>query len=290
MEHLPSFKERLVASFSIIDDIVAAAHEAALDIRYSSDEALEVDFEMKVFERAINGLKAVRLLCENGHWEFGVSAVRLLFELVLNLEEVDRAPKRVVAIQRYIEFAMLQGVRQTLAQQEYDKKSGRSGSEERLTEGRALLDAPMFRKFRVPRRKDTWVWADSWSGKTIRKLAEDSPSPLRQDQYRLLYSAWSEQTHGAPSAILLSSIRGPQTARAVMDGDDVRISEAVGSAVTHFLEVWLLMKTIPPPTLEQLEGWFKRMLDEAYRFGATAKPSGAEGESPFGAPHILSSD
>jgi hypothetical protein len=38
----------------------------------------------------------------------------------------------------------------------------------------------------------------SWSGYTARYLAEKSKNPLRVAQYDLLFTAWSEEAHGAP--------------------------------------------------------------------------------------------
>lgn len=268
IQHLELPGRRLRRSFRLLAEVTDAATTAALLARFSSDQAAAVQFEISMLGRGLNALKVVRLLCQKGHWEFAVSAVRQLFELVLNLEQIDAASDRQAAIARYETFALLQKLRREVETLEYDKKSGRPVDEERLVTGVRLLDDDVFAEFRERRRNGRTVWAVSWSGKNAWEMAQASPAPLRRDQYHLLFVAWSEQVHAAPAAVLHHMFRSRDTVEEVIALDDVRIAETIASALTHFLELWSLVATIPGPDPRTAERWYRRILSEAARVGS----------------------
>jgi hypothetical protein len=62
---------RLGALFKVLGDASGAGDRALLGVAVPEDEetAAAIISEARIFARAINGLKAVRLLCEQGHWE-----------------------------------------------------------------------------------------------------------------------------------------------------------------------------------------------------------------------------
>lgn len=287
VQHLPLPKHRLRNTLGLLIEVADDATQAALGSGQGQHRGPASRFDLAVLGRGVNALKAVHVLCEQGHWEFAVSPVRQLFELLVNLEHIDTQDDRAAALERYELFGMLQHLRQTVGELEYEQSTGRPVDEERLAEGRRLLDAPLFERFRVPKKKGEWHWATSWSGKTVWELAKASSSPIRRDQYRLLFSVWSEQTHASPSAVMQGLLAGDVVPEVVLASDDVRIAETVASAIAMFLEVWHRLPTIPP--LDPVKGtkWFERMLEDAMKYGGKPKPE-SNGDSA-GAPNSSTS-
>lgn len=224
-------RQRMRKTFRILREVIDSATSAALALRYDRADASVVQLEVAVFGRGLNALKAVRVLCENAHWEFATPAVRQLFELALSMEQVD-GPNRRQALAAYQSFGLLQLLRAEVGHLEYDQKTGRAFDAERLASGRALLDSSIFDEFRTQQKGGGTGWVRSWARKSTREMADASPHTIRVDQYRHLFSSWSEQTHGTPSAILQSFMFGGAVAD-VVARDEVRIAETVGSAVTH---------------------------------------------------------
>lgn len=268
---LPTPRQRMRKTFRILREVIDAATAAALALRYSKADAASVQLEVAVFGRGLNALKAVRLLCENSHWEFASTAVRQLFELVLNMEQVDIAADRQKALGLYERYGLLQMLREEVLNLEYDEKTGRPVDAERLDQGRALLDTPMFEEFKKPNKDGPAAWQPSWSGKNTWQMAQASPMPMRVDQYRHVFSSWSEQTHGTPSVVLKSFLYGGDVAE-VVARDEVHIAETVASAVTHFLELWALLPTVPAPTADEVRRWSEALLAEAKTYGARPTP------------------
>jgi hypothetical protein len=167
---------------------------------------------------------------------------------------------------RYQKFGLLQMARQLEASLEYDRKSGRKVDEEQLAQVRSMLDRA-FDEFRDYRNSGSWRWAQSWSGKSVRELADESAEPIRRDQYRLLFSAWSDQTHASPGVLLGTMVSGDSEAEEMIAADDVRIAETLASAVTMFLDLWARLPTIPRPEPAHVTRWYGHFLDEATRYG-----------------------
>jgi hypothetical protein len=116
-------------------------------------------------------------------------------------------------------------------------------------------------------------WKPSWSGHTTRFLAEQSEHSLRQDQYQLLFAAWSDETHGAPTALIGNMFPGNRTVEEVIAFDDIRIAETVTVAISLFLELWTLLPHVPQ--LDPMKGleWTSRMIAEANKLRASSAPS-----------------
>lgn len=260
-------RQRMRKTFRILREVIDSATDAALALRYSRSDARTVELEVAVFGRGLNALKTVRLLCENAHWEFASTAVRQLFELVLNMEQVDGAVDRRAALDRFERFGLLQLLRAEIGRLEYDQKTGRPVDAEKLAAGQALLAESIFDDFRQSTKSRATKWATSWSGKHTRQMSEDSPMALRVDQYMHLFSSWSEQTHATPSVILQSYMYGGAVAD-VVARDEVHIAETVASAVTHFLELWALLPALPHPAPEEVLSWSEGLLAEAKKYGA----------------------
>ncbi len=107
------------------------------------------------------------------------------------------------------------------------------------------------------------MWAESWSGRTLRQMASTSTISIRMDQYRLLYSAWSEQTHASPAVLLTKMLGNSFELEELVAADDLRIKETVASAITMFVELWGRLPYIPGPSPADTERWFTRMLEDA---------------------------
>jgi hypothetical protein len=257
-------EKRLKPLFETLDRMVEASHEAALSIEAPDSRALR--FELAVFTRAINTLKIATQLLRNQHWEFAAVAVRQLYELVLNIEWLDAQPNRDEAMLRFVKFGLLQRVLGQLSSNEYDKRTGRPFSSERNATLQALL--AKFAEFLGKDRSDgTARWHTSWSGKTVRGLAEASPSSIRLAQYEQLYQGdWSEQTHVAPVVLLddlFNDRTGSEWVSAAIASDDHSVIEQSMMLVPLYCELWTTLSHIagPPPT-ETLK-WIETVMEVA---------------------------
>lgn len=193
----------------------------------------------------------MRAQLEQAHWETAAGTSRQLFELLLNAEFLVASEDQDGLAFRYAKFGLLQMVLHQRAAMAYDEKRGRPIDVERQSLLDGLLAGPSFEEFRDAKTHDGW--ATTWSGQSAWKLATLSSSPIRRDQYNLIFRSWSEQAHGAPGALLpgMFPAGGPDWAREVVAEDDARVLEAIAMTVTFFLELWYL---VPP---------FARLLDSA---------------------------
>jgi hypothetical protein len=240
-------------------------------------------FDAGVLVRASNALKVIPLLCEQAHWEFAAARVRQLFELVLNMEYLATQPDREAAIFRYSKYGLLQTVRHQHLARLYDQKTGRPIDEQRLAKLESMLEH-VFPEFRSVDKTGKVRWSSSWSGHTTRYLAEQSKHSLRQDQYHLLFVAWSEETHGAPAALIANMFPDNRPVEEIIASDDTRIAETVTVAISLFLELWKLLPHLPQlDPMKSLE-WTSRMIAEANRYGAPSARSSEPADASDSAP------
>jgi hypothetical protein len=87
-------KARLKALLQFLVDVPKAAGGGIRTIEVPEEEALKhlVMFDASVLLRASNALKAMRLLCEEAHWEFAAPILRQLFELAITWNTSIRSP------------------------------------------------------------------------------------------------------------------------------------------------------------------------------------------------------
>lgn len=265
--------KRLRGLLQLLIDIPAAAEHrlVSVELPEEQDTRALVMFDAAILLRASNALKAIRVLCAEWHWEFAVGTVRQLFELVINMEHLAAQSDRENAIFRYSKYGLLQTVRQQQLDLLYRQKTGREIDEQRLADLEQML-AHTFPEFRSVGSTGHVHFAPSWSGHSARYLAEHSPRPLRADQYDLLYSDWSEQTHAAPAALLETMFPSGLSPETIIDRDLVRIVETITMAITLFLELWALLPHAPQPETSELKAWRTRMIDEARELGAPIPP------------------
>jgi len=278
---LPSGMERvrppnkgLRGLLRLLVDIPAAAERGLVSVKLPDDHGPQalVMFDVGILLRAINALKAIRVLCAEWHWEFAVATIRQLFELVINMEQLAAQPDREGAIFRYAKYGLLQTVRHQQLDLLYQQKTGREIDEQRLAVLEQMLEQT-FPEFRSVGRTGHIHFARSWSGHDARYLAEHSRHPLRADQYDLLYASWSEQTHAAPAALLETMFPRGLSPERIIAGDLVRIVETITMAITLFLELWALLPHAPQPETSELHEWRTRMIDEARKLGAPIPPA-----------------
>lgn len=87
-------KTRLKALFELLVEVPITAERAVFTMPLPEAESPRrlVMFDSAMLVRGTNALKAVRLLCEQAHWEFAAGILRQLFELVINMEHLARQP------------------------------------------------------------------------------------------------------------------------------------------------------------------------------------------------------
>jgi hypothetical protein len=98
-------------------------------------------------------------------------------------------------------------------------------------------------------------------------MTDESPLPIRKHQYSLLYRRWSEETHGAPGALIESILRdgGDHHWMDRIVEDDLReTAQVLSMGVALFSELWMLLPGAPefderwPDWFEQLRKWTSR--------------------------------
>jgi hypothetical protein len=273
-------KARLKALLKLLVDVPKAAEGAIRTIEVPEEEAEKhlVMFDASILLRASNALKAVRLLCEEAHWEFAAPILRQLFELVINMEYLSSQPDREAAIFRHSKYGLLQEVRHQYLTLLYDQKTGREIDTQRLAILGQMLEQT-FPEFRRVNAKGTVHWLPSWSGHKARTLAEQSKHRLRVNQYDLLFSAWSEQAHAAPAALMENMFPRGLSAEEIVASDDVEIVQTVMLAVTLFLEIWVLLPHVPQADATQRLKWTDAMIEEARKHGAPFPTQAAADEA-----------
>jgi Family of unknown function (DUF5677) len=269
-------KTRLKALLEVLSDVAVTAERVIFATPVPDAEAPKrlFIFDAAVLVRACNALKSVRLLCEQAHWEFAAGIVRQLFELVLNIEHLAGQPDRHEAIFRYAKYGLMQEVEHQRLALLYDQRTGRPIDEQRLASLTQMLEQT-FPEFRRIDGEGKLHRRPSWSGHTARYLAEASSHRLREDQYHLLFAAWSEQVHGAPAAVIENMFAHDVPVDEVVAKDDARIAETVTMAITLFLELWMLLPHVPQVDARQRLEWTTAVIEQARKYGAPAPASAA---------------
>ncbi|MBX7450853.1 hypothetical protein GR927_22965 [Mycolicibacterium sp. 3033] len=265
---LTSQRKRMKSFFAVVFEICAAADDILATIPRPSDEdeARLLVFDACMLIRGLNALKSARLLCEEAHWEFATGAVRQLFELVINMEHLATYDDRTDGTFKYAKYGLMQWYERERDELAYGKRTGRVIDEERLL---ALEDAleNTFPEFRSRTAKGRLDRKHYWSGRTVRKLAEESPNPMRSHHYDLLFTPYSEETHAAPSVLIAAMFPGTRSRDEFMASDSVRIVETLMMGVNFFFELWALLPHVPQVPAEQQRAWISALLNEAQEFG-----------------------
>ncbi|WP_163894163.1 DUF5677 domain-containing protein [Mycolicibacterium hippocampi] len=261
-------RERMSSYFDLVFSMGAAGDDALRGATRPerNREARLFIFDACMFMRGINALKSARVLCEEGQWEFAVGIVRQLFELVLNIEHLKTFNDRDHGNLLYAKYGLMQHVERDRGALLYAKKTGREIDEDRLQEAEQIL-ANAFPEFRSVSARGRLNREQYWSGHNVRTLAKQSDHPLRVDQYDLLFVPYSDQAHGAPSALVDAMFPRSVKPEAIFAKDSVHIGQTLIMAINLYLELWELLEHVPQADPEQRLAWVSATRAEAEKFG-----------------------
>lgn len=248
----------------LLDDLIEDARTVSLSTNPDTELGR---FDRGVFERGIGVIHAARVLVATGHWETATSPVRQLYEIVLNMEHLNTYLDRELAAIRFIRFGSLQEARATLANLEYDGALGVTNRFRRIAEIRKALKGDIYTEFRAkPRRDGTPQWIQNWCGKNIAEPSRESTNRLHRSNYGLLFSAWSEQTHGSPAALLPRIMDSIYPDRIDPKRDESHSeTQIILMSIVLFRELWTLLPGIAPqdPETSQEQAVHMNVLMEA---------------------------
>lgn len=258
--------------FKTLDDVIDAAWNVIVSTESPASHAAQL--ELFLFHRALNALKASRLLLDQQHWEFVAPIVRQLYETDLNVEWLQSQPDRDAATFDFVSFGAVQRGLSKAATADYDASTGRPVQEDSLAIRQRLAAAfPRFLTRGSTPEDPRFV--PSWCRRNTRELAESSANPMRLPQYMNLYKgAWSEQAHASPvvhiGQMFEDSSREGYITDTVLD-DDVELIQCIWLLVTLFLEHWSRLETIPSLDPRKAYDWMSvlREAGEARRSSDT---------------------
>lgn len=248
--------------FAVLADVIRDADYALS--QFGQPVAGPTQFDIAIMVRGINILKAVRVLAENGQWEIAASPTRQLFEILLNMESVNRSEDRDQATLTFAKFGLLQFVQARVEEMNYAMETGRAVSADELAKIHAYLNSGAFDEFKEKRGgAGTVRWAKSWNGMNARQMASLSSNPIRMAQYRQLFSRWSEEVHGAPGALIAAITRKADEGwiEELVADDDRRVAEMISMTIMLFIELVILLPHAPDLDPRLVLGWIAKLRD-----------------------------
>lgn len=219
-------------------------------------------FDTVMLHRGVNAMKASLLLSKEAYWELGSAGPRQLFELVLNMEEINRADVRHDAMTKFLWYGYSQEVRRRLDDARW--MEGLEGASEvyDIKEMEDFLALPQFDQFKDPAKGNRPPrWHDSWCNKNVWVLTKESADPFRIRQYKTLFTYWSGEVHASPGALRdpLNAVASPGWVEASVDNDLRRVAELLVAGLLLLQQLWVVCLTLPQPTEEQIGDWNDRM-------------------------------
>lgn len=199
----PSAEKRFPHLFQITNEVINQLHEW-IDLGQKPEVKTAPDVVyIASATRTFNLYRSIVLLLEKDHWEDAAILTRSMFELLLNIEEIQRDTAIVESkSQQFLRFEMLQRYLHARAINQYDIDTGRlSNTDHKLSEVDKVAEL-LFRDFLVKTQSGKKKWRTSWCGKNIWELAEASEQPIRKRQYDVLYSYMSAFSHSAPLSVM----------------------------------------------------------------------------------------
>ena len=253
-------RSRMKPMLDLLDEVTRAGdRDAGL---FGPISPGEEQFDFAIMNRGINILKAVSLLAENGHWEMAAAPNRQLFELLLNLEEINRQPDRGAALEKYRLFGEFQFLRARREELRYNEETGRTVDADDKGKLDAIFASDVFDVFKgKPRADGTRPWVTHWNRTNAREMAEASDQPIRASQYFMLFSRWSEEAHSTPGALFGAMNRTVESGwiERVIANDDVRTAEIVSMAIPLFIELRQRLPKAPALSPEESAAWIERL-------------------------------
>jgi hypothetical protein len=264
-------KDSIKPLMQLLFDIAVTAENAIYSVALPCDarERRLFWFDAGILGRGSNALKSVRILCELTHWESASASVRQLFELVVNAEHLDSLEDRYEGIFQYAKFGLMQRIEHERLSILYEQKIGRPADTDRLDMLNHMLEES-FPEYRFVKDDGRLSKKKTWSGHTTKYLAQKSQNSLREDQYELLFSAWSEQAHATPGTLLHDIMPRSFDAERMVKDDIVQVAETATMAVLLFLELWALLPRVPEVDSDKRLQWTTAALGMAFKYGGHA--------------------
>lgn len=236
-----SAKERYPDLFEITELVIRQLHEW-IDKGNIPEPHTAIDCVLHACNiRAFNLYKSINNLLETDHWEDAGILARSMFELVLNLEEIQReSGKEEKKARKYMRFNYLQRYLQADALKVYAQKTGRgSPSDSALHSQRQKIARSLFSEFVDPKRKSEWQ--KSWCGKSVHSLAKDSKNEMRYQHYKIIYSFFSELSHSGPLPVMVNLLMGEteEETKQLLENYDSKEREQA-ALVLSLSTLWLL--------------------------------------------------
>jgi hypothetical protein len=154
--------------------------------------------------RAYNLYRSINNLLETDHWEDAAILARSMFELLLNLEEIQREHElEDEKATKYFRFHYLQRFLHSSALEQYKVSSRGNPSDNKSLEELESHALAIFAEFRKKNE-----WQRSWCGKSVHALAKESGHPMRYHHYKIIYSFFSDMSHSGPLPVLSSVLLG----------------------------------------------------------------------------------
>ncbi len=236
-----SAKERYPDLFAITKFVIKKLHEWIDNASIPTPRTAVECVLHACTVRAYNLYRSINSLLETDHWEDAGILARSMFELVINLEEIQQEPgKEEEKARKYLRFNYLQQYLQTDATQQYNQKTSRgSASDSARHSHLQSIARSIFSEFVDPKRKSEWQ--KSWCGKSVHSLAKDSKDAMRYHHYKILYSFFSELSHSGPLPVMLNLIMGEtkEEMKQLWEGHDDREKEYT-ALVLSLSTIWLL--------------------------------------------------
>jgi len=183
--------------------------------RPAASEQKTLSFVMfRAFVRAVRQYRSVVLLLKTGAWEDALILVRSLYELNLNLSELDAGPDPEEKARTFVAFGKFQQLRLLQGRLEDELRDGKSDAaapaeavaarEQELVEMNARLERD-FVQFRS--KKGKRKWQDAWSGldaaALAARLAQQTGAQKGHHDY-WVFRLGSLFTHNAAGALIFS--------------------------------------------------------------------------------------
>ncbi len=177
----------------------------------SSDLPVLNFVKFRVFCRAVKQYLSIILLLRAGRWEDALVLARSLYELNLNLSEINCSSDPEQAATKFVRFGKLQLMRleqKRLEDQLRDERLQAQPSAEAINECEQKLAAIAstldrdFAEFRNPKRK----WQESWSGVSVETLAQrlaTNTGGQRGESDYFVFRLGSLFTHNTPGSLFL---------------------------------------------------------------------------------------
>lgn len=285
---LQSPKNVMPSLFRLVRTITAAADRAVVTARARKPEDERegrlVIFDLTQLERGCNALKSLSLLCGEGYWENAAGIARQLFEIVINAEHVATFEDRADAVQRYSKFALLQQLEHARTLLRYVAACGDPIDPADLRAIETELEHERFAEFRLKAGDGTFQRTEegrlksvaSWSRHNARHLAKVSEKPHRLDQYDLLFTAWSRESHATPGATLTDPLALGGNWENIAAKEYAQTIQTTMMAILLFIDLWKLLPHVTKPSdPEQFTKWrvaaqqqaLKHSPGPAYGFG-----------------------